>query len=101
MSTRRKAYSYMRNGKVVHVPAKGVTIGPLRKGLLGSFGYRDIKHMTVNQRHAALKRAIRELGPLHVERALYAVATYNKRTAPRASSVFRKNAKWVSRLRSP
>lgn len=91
----RKAYSYMRNGKMVHVPAKG--IGPLRKGLLGSFGYRDIKHMSMDKRHAALKRAIRELGPLHVERALYAVATYNKRRAPGASSIFRKNAKWVSK----
>ena len=83
----------MRNGKLVHVPAQGIRIGPLKKGLLGSFGYKDVKYMTEKQRHAALYKAIKKLGPVHVERSLYAIATLSH------NPTFKKNADWVRSIR--
>jgi len=107
---RRKAYSYTRrDGRRVHVPSSlikdrgaagrgKVRIGPVRKGLLSQYGYSHVKNMTVAQRHAALKIAIRNLGRLHVERSLTAAATYTKRTSPRSSSRLRANERYVRRM---
>jgi hypothetical protein len=107
---RRKAYSYTRrDGRRVHVPpcliknrgshGRGkVQIGPLKKGLLGHYGYYHVKNMTVSQRHAALKKAIRKLGRLHVERSLTAAATYTKRTSPKSSSRLRANERYIRRV---
>ena len=106
---RRKAYTYVRrDGKRVHVPATLIKnrgapgrskklIGPLRKGLLGRYGYGNVKDMTLRARKAALARAVKELGRLHVEKALIAAATYTKRTSPVSSRRFRANERWVSR----
>jgi len=105
---RRKAYSYTRrDGTRVHVPAKlikgtrsrsSVRIGPLRKGLLGRYGYGSVKQMTEARRHAALRRAVKGLGRRHVERSLTAAETFTKRTSPRASAIFRANERYVGRL---
>lgn len=106
---RRKAYSYTRrDGTRVHVPAHMIRdrgapgrgrdrIGPLRKGLLGQFGYGNVKHMSQVERHAALERAMRSLGRRHVERSLIAASTYTKRTSPRSSAIFRANERFVAR----
>src|SRR6056297_1713821 len=70
---RRKAYTYTRNGKKVHVSAtciedrgkKGRGKDKLptpEKGKLGKFGYRDVKSLSVEERHAALRRAVRAYG---------------------------------------
>lgn len=114
MMIRRKAYSYTRrDGTRVHVPAHmirdrgapgkgfrgpGAGIGRLRKGLLGRYGYSDVKHMSVDERHRALRRAVESLGRLHVERSLIAASTYSKRTAPRSSHIFRTNERFVKRM---
>jgi len=107
---RRKAYSYTRrDGRRVHVPSglvkdrgspgRGkVRIGPLRKGLLSRYGYSHVKNMTMAQRHTALKKAVRELGRLHVERSLTAAATYSKRTSPKSSSRLRANERYIRRM---
>ena len=103
MMIRRRAYSYVRNGKVVHVkstlyrrgvgfkgPGKG--IGSLKKGLLGRYGYYDVKNMSERSRMSALRRAERALGRTHVKRSLIAASTYTKRTSPKSSRIFRHNA---------
>jgi len=98
---RRKAYSYTRrDGKRVHVPSTLIKdrIGKLRKGLLGRYGYSEVKKMSVARRHAALRRAARRLGTRHVERSLIAASTYTKRTSPRSSAIFRANERYIRRL---
>jgi Family of unknown function (DUF5771) len=109
MMIRRKAYTYVRrDGKRVHVPAtliknRGATgrgkqlIGPLRKGLLGKYGYGDVKHMSLKARKEALAKAVRALGRLHVEKSLIAASTYTKRTSPMSSRRFKANERWVAR----
>jgi len=107
---RRKAYSYRRrDGKLVHVPSKlipgrrphgtykGKGIGRLQKGLLGRYGYSDVKNLTVAQRHAALRRAVKGLGLRHVERSLIAASTYSKHTHPRTSRIMRANERYIRR----
>ena len=97
---RRKAYTYVRrDGRRVHVPStRGAPgrIGPLRKGLLGRYGYGNVKDMSLRARKAALARAVRELGRLHVEKSLIAASTYTKRTSPVSSRRFRANERWVA-----
>jgi len=74
-------YSYMRNG-----------IGSLKKGLLAKYGYSNVKNTSERSRMLALHRAIMALGRTHVRKSLFAASTYTKRTSPRSSKIFRRNA---------
>lgn len=96
-----------RDGKRVRVPAKLIQnrgapgrgkelIGPLRKGLLGRFGYSDVKNMSLKERKVALAQAVHTLGKLHVQKSLIAASTYSKRTSPESSRRFKANKKWVT-----
>ena len=73
--------------------APGEGIGPLRKGELKKHGYGY--HESKDARRLALKRAVKEFGPLSVFRKLDAVAKLSKYTAPEASIVFKKDREWV------
>lgn len=75
-----------------------VRIGPLEKGLLAKYGYSDVKHLTLVQRHAALLKAFRALGRLHLEHSLIAARVYSSRRAPKSSKIFKADEKYVSRL---
>jgi len=89
--------------KNVGLPGKGSRsgkgIGPLRKGELARFGYsyKD----TEAQRHAALKKAAGEYGPLGVYRKLNAVAKLTTRTIPKVSSVLAADRNWVKKSLGP
>jgi hypothetical protein len=74
-----------------------VRIGPLRKGLLARYGYKDVKEMSVAQRKRALSKAVKALGRLHVIKSLIAASVYTKRTSPVSSRRFRANERWVSK----
>lgn len=123
MSITRKHRSYIRraaytrktkSGTRVRVPAaliknvgrpgKGYTgpdgrpgIGPLREGELSQFGYANVVKKSAKTRRAALKKAVARYGSLSVRRKLQAVATYTKRTSPRASKVFKSDIAWIKR----
>jgi hypothetical protein len=123
MSITRKHRSYIRraaytrktkSGKRVRVPAaliknvgrpgKGYKgpdgrpgIGPLREGELSQFGYANVVKKSAKTRRAALKKAVARYGSLSVRRKLQAVATYTKRTSPRASKVFKSDIAWIKR----
>ena len=118
---RRAAYTRKtKSGKRVRVPAaliknvgrpgKGYTgpdgrpnglmspgIGPLREGELSQFGYANVVKKSAKTRRAALKKAVARYGSLSVRRKLQAVATYTKRTSPRASKVFKSDIAWIKR----
>jgi len=67
----------------------------LNKGTLGQFGYHDIDHMTVDERHNSLRKAMKKLNPLTVAKKLTAISTLNKRTKPSRSKKFKEDERWV------
>ena len=98
--------SYMRKAKTVSVkgvPAYDVgtigrsksVIGPLKHGMLTKFGYHPVEAMT--NRHKALMRAINKgkEDPHAVLKRLVAISTLTKRMAPRASRIYKQDAKWI------
>lgn len=82
--------------------AKGIgpqRIGPLRHGELTKYGYTTRK--SANERHNALKKAVKEYGALGVYRKLNAVAKLGKTTAPNASKTFSEDRNWVKETMGP
>ena len=82
-------------------PGKGVAqpIGPLRKGELAKHGYSF--RAGEDARHAALRHAVAEFGPLGVYRKLNAVSKLMERTVPAASKVFEKDRNWLKNKFGP
>ena len=80
-------------GPDVKPPGPGEGIGPLRKGELKKHGYIYLKSR--DERHAALRKAIKEFGARGVFHKLDAVAKLSKHSAPKASSVFKGDRDWV------
>ena len=77
----------------------GKAIGPLRKGELTKFGYST--KLPMEQRQAALKKAVANLGVLSVFRKLDAVAKLGVKVAPEAAAIFRKDRDWIRKTYSP
>ena len=86
-----------RPGKGYRGPNGSPGIGPLREGELSQFGYTNVVKKSVKSRRSALKKAVNRYGSLSVRRKLQAVATYTKRTSPRASKVFKSDIAWIKR----
>jgi hypothetical protein len=106
----RAAYVRITRGKRVPVPAscipdvgapgKGLRsgkpgIGALKKGNLVRFGYQQIAAMSVDARHAALRKAVANYGALTVWRKLNAVSVYTRRTSPATSRAAKADMDWV------
>lgn len=102
----RKSYTYMRKAgftRVKPVPTYDVgaigkgpkVIGKLKKGMLTSYGYHPVEAKT--NRHKSLSKAISKgkEAPLAVFRRLQAIGTLTKRTLPRASRIYKADAKWI------
>jgi len=101
-----RAYSYRSKSgftRVKPVPTYDVgaigkgakVIGRLKRGMLTSYGYHPVEAKT--NRYKALSKAVtkgREK-PLSVFRRLQAIGTLTKRTLPRASRIYKQDAKWV------
>lgn len=71
----------------------GEGFGPMRKGELKKHGY--IYSEPDHVRHEALNKAVKEFGALGVFHKLDAIAKLSKRTAPRASHVFKDDRAWL------
>lgn len=101
------SYSYVRKAsrrRVAAVPAYDVgsigqskkVIGPLKGGMLTKYGYHPVEAMT--NRHKALTKGISKgEKPLSVFRRLQAIGTLTKRTLPRASRIYKADARWISK----
>jgi len=108
ITVRRKdgtSYSYIRKaGKTrvrpVPIPDVGAAgkgpklIGKLKKGMLTQYGYHPVEAMT-NRRKSLSKGISQGETPLAVSRRLLAISTLTKRTAPRASRIYKQDAKWI------
>jgi len=70
-------------------------IGPLVKGDLSRFGYKNIKEKGAQERRHALSKALQYEKPLPLFRKLIALGTLTKNTDPKASDIFRSDAYWV------
>ena len=77
----------------IKAPGPGEGIGPLRKGELKKHGYVYLKN--IEERHSALRKAIKEFGALGVFRKLDSVAKLSNYSAPKASRVFKEDRDWV------
>ena len=65
------------------------------KGALSDFGYSS--KLPSEERHKALKKAVKEYGHTDVARRLTAVSTLQKNTNPTASKKFKADEHWVMR----
>lgn len=74
-------------------------IGPLRKGELLKHGYTYRK--STDERHSALRKAVKEFGALGVYRKLNAVAKLSSRSEPQIAKVFKADREWVKREMGP
>jgi len=72
-------------------------IGPLKKGDLTKYDYKNVKKLSAKVRHNALKRAVRVYGPLTLFRKLNAVYIYNKNTNKTVSRIFKRDRDWVKK----
>jgi hypothetical protein len=83
------------------LPGKGVPrpIGPLRKGEMTKFGYSSKK--PVEERHAALREAVANLGALSTYRKLDAVAKLGVRVSPDSARIFAADRDWVAKTFGP
>ena len=101
-----KTYRYMRKAgvsRVRPVPTKDVgaigkgpkIIGKLKGGMLTRYHYHPVEATT--NRHKALVKAVTKghEDPHAVIRRLIAISTLTKRTLPRASRIYKADAKWV------
>lgn len=99
------SYTYVRKAgtsrvRPVPIPDVGAAgkgpklIGKLKKGMLTQYGYHPVEAMT--NRHKSLSKGISkgEMPPA-IMRRLIAISTLTKRTAPRASRIYKQDAMWV------
>lgn len=103
----RKSHSRVRSGKKIHikgvyVPAScmnksksKVRLGPLMSGSLSQYGYEDIKHLSKEERHSALKKAMKEFGPISVSRKLNVLYILQRNRDPILSNKFKSDRDWV------
>jgi len=102
----RRAYSYIRKAsktRVKAVPAYDVgtagqplrRIGPLKKGMLTRYGYHPVE--ASKDRHKALSKAVHvgKEEPRAVMRRLVAISTLTKGHLPRASRIYKQDAKFI------
>jgi len=99
------SYTYVRRAgktrvKPVPIPDVGAAgkgpklIGKLKGGMLTKYGYHPVEAKT--NRHKSLSRGVSKgEKPLAVMRRLIAISTLTKRTAPRASRIYKQDAMWI------
>ena len=73
--------------------SKIITI--MEKDVLKPFGYENIEKMSVNDRHSALKKAIKSIKPLSIYRRIIAIATLNKNKNKNLFDILREDAEWI------
>jgi len=82
------------------LPGKGPDLfGKLEKGKLRKYGY--VYRLSREQRHEALRKAVKEYGSLQLFRMLDVVAKLTRRTVPEASRVFKADREWVRERLGP
>ena len=89
-STRPKQSTRPRRSKSnVHIVIK-------HRGVLGAFGYHDVKTLSLAKRRAALRKAAAALGWLYLVRKLNALYVFNKYRNPAVANAFREDREYAS-----
>lgn len=78
---------------------KGKKLFRLNSGTLGQFGYENIKNLSQKKRRSSLKKAMKHIKPLSVQRKLNAVAILQKNTNPEVTEILQKDIEWVKGTR--
>lgn len=65
-------------------------------GILGEFGYHDVRHLSEAKRRAALRRAARALGWLYLIRKLNVLFVFNKHKHPDLAELFKTDREYAS-----
>lgn len=65
-------------------------------GVLGAFGYHDIRHLSVSKRRAALRKAANVLGWLYLIRKLNALYVFNKYRYKELAAKFKQDREYAS-----
>lgn len=91
-NTRKQTRKQTRN------TAKNSTVRIVIKhrGVLGAFGYHDIKHLSVSKRRAALRKAANVLGWLYLVRKLNALYVFNKYKHKELAAKFKQDREYAS-----
>lgn len=71
----------------------GQGFGTLRRGELKKYGY--VYNKSREERHEALRRAVKEFKPIGVYHKLDVIAKLSKRTIPEASRIFKLDREWI------
>lgn len=81
-------------------PGKGPKLFVLKKGELGKFGYMNVVHKSMKERHIALMKSLRSKKetPLQLFRRLNALYILNRLTNPKVAGIFKKDRDWVGTM---
>lgn len=66
------------------------------RGVLGAFGYHDVKGLSVRKRRSALRAAAMQLGWLYLIRKLNALYVFNKNRHPATARMFEEDRQYAS-----
>lgn len=102
----KKAYVSASEVPPTCIDRKGARVPPgkkkfkipmvLEKGVLKKYGYANVKKLSMEERHTAIKKAVEKIkNPLSLFRKLVAVSTMNKKTNPGTAKIFKEDALWI------
>ena len=77
-------------------PRPKVRLQLRHRGLLGEFGYKDVKSKTSGQRRAALRRAAESMGWQRIVQRLNVLYIFNRRRRPATAALFREDRDYAS-----
>ncbi len=84
-------------GRAWKLKNKTLGIGKLKKGDLTQFGYSA--KSPERTRHSAIKKAVKKMGVVPIERKLNALAVYTKNRSPRLSKEFKADSLYTATLK--
>ena len=82
-----------------HIKMAKAAAKPVRLGALIKHGYDNIRSLTVNGRHSALRAAAAEYGWFAVRRALNGLYIYTRNRDPEMAVIIKEDALYSAALR--
>jgi len=79
---------------------KGEQLFVLEKGVLGKFGYEDVRSMSTTARQSSLRDALKKIKPLSLYRRLNALYVLNKDKNKNLAKIFKDDAEWIKTTRA-
>ena len=67
----------------------------MEKDVLGNYGYKHVKSLSIRERKMALKKAMKDIKPLSVYRRLVALSTLNKGKDMDLAKILKDDSDWI------